>query len=457
MANFDLQFQSPSDWTLIATGKQIEKPVSDPALPPFDARPGDVLSRWVSERPIPVAGFNLGKYQRSGAHAGKVAVDAYATAVVERSFPKTSTTIIMPGGISGNGQPVAVQVPLSLSPARNAQSVAEAAATAIDFFSRHFGPYPYSTLALTQMPGAESQGWPGLIYLSSLSFLTRDQMSQLHIPDVDKAVIQQIAEHEIAHQWWGDTVGWVGYRDQWWVEALAEYSSLMLLETQSPAQFHAILDEYRNDLLEKSETGRLLREAGPVTLGTRLSCSEFPSGYTAISYGRGTWLFHMLRHMLRDAERQEGSKKSDPSAQEPFMRALLRLRNTYDGRSITSHELLAAFEDELPPSLRYEGRKSLDWFYQSWVDGTAIPRYDLKQVKFMDKAGATMISGAIVQKDAPDDLVTSVPLYASQAGKLSLLGRVFADGAETPFHLMAPAGTRKVVIDPFETILRQPH
>jgi len=251
-------------------------------------------------------------------------------------------------------------------------------------------------------------------------------------------------------------VGWVGYRDQWWVEALAEYSSLMLLETQNPSQFHAIMDKYRHDLLEKSRTGRLLKEAGPVTLGTRLSCSEFPAGYTAISYGRGTWLFHMLRYMLRDAERQEG-RKPDQSGEEPFMRALLRLRNTYDGRSITSHELLTAFEDELPASLRYEGRKSLDWFYQSWVDGTAIPRYELKQLKFADKAGVTVVTGAILQKDAPDDLVTSVPLYASQAGRLTLLGRVFADGAETAFHIAAPAGTRRVVVDPYETLLRQTH
>ncbi len=463
MANFDLQFQYPSDWTLVATGKRVEKTGPDPASqePPFDARTGDVLSQWVSERPIPIAGFNLGKYQRSIARAGKVAVEAYATAAVERNFPKATTTqVIIPSGTTRDRQPVVVQVPLSPSPARNAQSVAEESATAIDFFSQHFGPYPYRTLALTQMPGAESQGWPGLIYLSSISFLTSDEMSQLHIPDVDKAIIQQMAVHEIAHQWWGDTVGWVGYRDQWWVEGLANYSSMMLLESQNPSQFHAIMDKYRDDLLERSQSGRLLKEDGPVTLGTRLSCSEFPSGYTAISYGRGTWLFHMLRYMLRDAERQEGSKKSpatDQSSEEPFMRALLRLRNSYEGQAITSHELLAVFEQELPPSLRYEGRKSLDWFYQGWVDGTAIPRYELKQLKFTDKGGATVVSGAILQKDAPDDLVTSVPLYVLQAGKLSLLGRVFADGPETAFHLTAPAGARKVVIDPNETILRQIH
>ena len=58
------------------------------------------------------------------------------------------------------------------SPARNAQAVADTSARAVEFFARRFGPYPYASLALTQMPGDVSQGWPSLIFLSSFSFLT---------------------------------------------------------------------------------------------------------------------------------------------------------------------------------------------------------------------------------------------------------------------------------------------
>jgi hypothetical protein len=50
--------------------------------------------------------------------------------------------------------------------------------------------------------------------------------------------------------------------------------------------------------------------------------------------------------------------------------------------------------------------------------------------------------------------VTSVPVYAAIAGKqLVLLGRVFADGAESSFRLSAPPGTHKIVLDPNQTIL----
>jgi len=52
--------------------------------------------------------------------------------------------------------------------------------------------------------------------------------------------------------------------------------------------------------------------------------------------------------------------------------------------------------------------------------------------------------------------VTSVPIYAVSGRTQILLGRVFADGEETSFHLSAPAGTHKLLIDPYGTILTAP-
>jgi len=135
---------------------------------------------------------------------------------------------------------------------------------------------------------------------------------------------------------------------------------------------------------------------------------------------------------------------------------LRAVRERYQGKPITTRELLQAFENELPRSLWYEHRKSLDWFYEGWINGTAIPRFELHGVKYSDNPGSTTISGVIVQKDAPDDLVTPVPLYVSVAGRMVLLGRVFADGRETAFHLTASLGARKVVLDPEQTVLSRP-
>jgi hypothetical protein len=459
MSNFDLEFHYPPGWTLVATGKRTDVTPPSPNGQEAGSAPSvEQVSHWVSERPIPIAGFDLGKYERVVVHGGNVTVETYATSGVERGFPKAA-----PGGVvreplePGDSQPRLIVTPSSPSPARNAQLVAAASAHAIEFFSRRYGPFPYADLKLVQMPGGLSQGWPGLIFLSSMSFLTTEEKSQLHFTPLERTLISMTISHETAHQWWGDLVMWSGYRDQWIVEALANYSSLMVLESENPAQFRAAMEKFRDDLLEKNKSGIQLMEDGPVTLGTRLSCSQFPSGYDAISYGRGTWLFHMLRFMMRDAERTGGArgrgegKAGQPD--EPFVRVLRRIRERYQGKSIATRELLQAFAEELPPSLWYEHRKSLDWFYEGWVNGTAIPRFELHGVKYSDKPGTTTISGVILQKDAPGNLVTSVPLYASIAGKMVLLGRVFADGAETPFHLNASPGARKVVLDPDQTLL----
>ena len=139
------------------------------------------------------------------------------------------------------------------------------------------------------------------------------------------------------------------------------------------------------------------------------------------------------------------------------MRALRKLRQQYEGRAITTTDLLEAFAEELPPSLWYEGKRSLDWFLEGWINGTSLPRLELRGVRFSPRGTGFVVSGTILQKGAPQELVTSVPLYGVRAGKQPIfLGRVFADGDESPFRLSAPAGTRKILIDPYETLLTAP-
>jgi hypothetical protein len=454
MADFDLSFRYPPGWTLVATGK----PAPAPAAPSVVAN-GEQEARWISERPIPVAGFNLGKYKVATVQAGNVIVETYAAAGVERNFPRTTMQVIEPNPADIVPRQRVVIAPHNPSPVENQLSVAEAAARAIQYYAERFGPFPYSRLAFTQMPGRESQGWPGLVFLSSYAFLNEEERTQLHFPSFRRVLQQQIPAHEAAHQWWGDLITWSTYRDQWFSEGLANYCSLMMVQEKNPAWFREIMNGYRDDLLEKNKDGVSPMDAGPVTLGGRLLSSRFPEGYEAISYGRGTWLFHMLRTMLLDATAQEPGRKmrTGGGPDEPFVRALRKLRQRYEGRSLSTREMFDVFAEDLPPALRYEGKMSLDWFLVGWVNGTALPRLELKAVKFTPKGSATVVSGTILQKDAPENLVTSVPVYAVVAGKKAvLLGRVFADGEESSFHLSAPAGTRKIVLDPNETILTTP-
>jgi len=402
-----------------------------------------------------VAGFNLGKYKESTAQAGNVTVETYAAEGMERDFPSAKIELIEPGRKVVRGRPPGLMVAPRPLPSQHQATVGESAARAIQYYAERFGPFPYSHLALTQMPGRESQGWPGLVFLSSYAFLNEQQRQDLNY-DPGRILLQEsVPAHETAHQWWGDLVTWESYRDQWFSEGLANYCALLMVQEKNPEGFRRVMDLYRRELVEKNKDGRLPMDAGPVTLGTRLLSSRFPGGYEAINYGRGAWLFHMLRTMLKDGAAQSGNSATGVS--EPFMRALRKVRERYEGKAISTSQLLDVFAEELPPSLRYEGKKSLDWFLEGWVNGTSLPRLDLKAVKFTPKGTGAIVSGTIVQKEASQNLVTSVPVYAVMGGKQTvLLGRVFADGEETPFRLPAPAGANKIVLDPYGTILSAP-
>ncbi|MGH9530556.1 MAG: M1 family aminopeptidase, partial [Terriglobales bacterium] len=463
-AMFDLSFRYPLGWTLVATGeRKNEETIATPLPRGNSDQRQEQRSRWISERPIPVAGFNLGKYKKVIKRAGSVTVEVYAASSMERSFPSPIEDEILPPPQVSPGRP---QVPILIptpppppSPAANAAAVADSAARAITFFASRYGPYPYTDLAVTQMPGPVSQGWPGLIFLSSFSFLSSNQSASLRFSPIQQMMSAGVIAHETAHQWWGDLVTWSGYRDQWIMEALASYSSLSLLESQNPAEFRVLMQKYRDDLLKENDHGERLMDAGPVTLGVRLNSSKFPDGYETIAYERGTWLLYMLRSMMRDAQEKSGARRSSiaGSSDEPFLQALLALRERYQTKPVSTSELMRIFEEHLPPAARYEGRKSLDWFFAGWVNGNSIPELELHGLKFRDLKNSTIVTGIVQQKDAPESLITSVPLYASLRGRNVPLERVFADGQETTFHVIAPLGTRRILLDPDHTVLSRFH
>ena len=354
-----------------------------------------------------------------------------------------------PGGGTAQQAPI---VP-ALDPAIHEERVAQQAAHAIDYFSKEFGPFPYSSLAVTQMPGGYGQAWPGLIYLSSLAYLTRDELTKARVKPGETLLFSEfMTPHETAHQWWGDLVGWKSYRDQWLVEALANYSSYLALESEHPDDCRQFLDYYREHLLEKNSEGEENAKAGPVTLGQRLNSSHFPNGFNIVSYGRGTWLLHMLRTMLDDGARLSKS----PGGEEPFLRILRKMRERYQGRDISTREFQSLVEEELPPSLRYEGNASLDWFFDEWVNGSAIPKFELKDVRFNRKTAVVTVTATILQQDAPDTLVTSLPIYAETAAGRKLVARVFVDVTQTKIRVAVPKDTKKLVIDPDRTILSRP-
>ncbi len=434
LTEFELRLHWPQEWTLAATGHRGE----------ITRANGELSGTWLSEGPIPFAGFNIGQYHREVAYAGGIEIESFAASSVERSLVPADSE-------------AAKQV---LNPSQRALHVAQHAAETIILYEQWYGPYPFRSLSLTQIPGTVSQGWAGLIFLSTLAFLSPEEKQRLGMDEYRRIISSDfMVDHEIAHQWWGDLVSWHSYRDQWLSEALANYSAWMRLERSDPAAARLVLDKYREQLLARNEHGSLA-QAGPVTHGYRLTSSIYPAGYLAVAYGRGTWLIHMLREFFRDASLAAG-ESSDPDAR--FLAALRDFRERYAHKAASTRDLMTVFEEHLPQfpahsakasEFYYEDRRSLGWFLQGWVQGTSVPRYSVAEPKITTREDRTVANFTVVQQDAPESLVTSVPIYAQGADeKLTYVGRVFADGSRTQLRLTVPAGTRKLVVDPYDSVL----
>src|SRR5579859_7226346 len=82
---------------------------------------------------------------------------------------------------------------------------------------------------------------------------------------------------------------------------------------------------------------------------------------------------------------------------------------------ISTLDLQRAFEQVMPASLGYEGHKSLDWFFDSWVNGDSIPQFSLDGVHMTPSGHKLKVTGTILEDHAAKDMVTAVPLYAVDA------------------------------------------
>src|SRR5574341_2378314 len=87
--------------------------------------------------------------------------------------------------------------------------------------------------------------------------------------------------HESSHQWWGHAVGWKSYHDQWLSEGFAQFSGNLYI------QYRQNVNEYLNRIrIDRREIGggdlrsRQYQSLGPIWMGTRLSSSEAPRGYS---------------------------------------------------------------------------------------------------------------------------------------------------------------------------------
>src|SRR5262249_17767177 len=158
---------------------------------------------------------------------------------------------------------------------------------ALTTYEAKFGPYPLDTLTVATTWQSFAQGFLGYVTLA------HPVVTNVAERSIDAVADTQLVAHELAHQWWGNRVGWASYRDQWLSEALASFAAAVWRQhrlggSTDTRVTSALLDMKDKLAILESETnvGRPVEAIGPVTLGSRLH-SSVADAYHAVVYEKG--------------------------------------------------------------------------------------------------------------------------------------------------------------------------
>ena len=398
-ARFDLKFRFPKTLDLVAPGEAV-----------LDQTEGDerVIEHHI-DAPLPMAGFNLGAYDC-------------------KTLDRGAFTVEMCGNRNASALATA-----SVSTSSLAAKIADV----MDFYSEHFGPPPLRKLVVSPIPGKFGQGFGGLIYLSTMAYMSptghafseMNQQSQLFFTELMQA-------HEVAHQWWGNLVLTASYHDEWITEALANYSAMLYFQAHSGENaVRILLDAYRDGLLEQTADGTIVEQAAPVTQARRIDVDSAPGAWVTIMYGKGTWIMQMLHARMGDQN---------------FWKMLAELRRRYERKNLTTdqfRELCAAF---MPPGV---ADPKLQAFFEQWVYGMGIPKLKLTSA-LKGGPNALRVAGTLSQSAVPEDFSADFPIEIETRG-IKQIKWVESSSEPVSFSVAVTSRPDRIALDPDDQFLKR--
>lgn len=229
---------------------------------------------------------------------------------------------------------------------------------AMEFFSEHIGPYSYEKLA-----NVEAAGFGGGTEHASAIFY--GEKSILERPDTG------LIAHEIAHQWFGNSITEKDWDDVWLSEGFATYFTLLV------AEHYDGRDAFAAGLKRSREQVFALEKRNPGVAVLHNNLVDMKKVLNGIIYQKGGWTLHMLRHQM-------GTEKFWAGIRDYYQR--------YRNSSATTEDFRRVMEE-------HSGLE-LSAFFQQWLARAGSPvveggwRYDVTTKRIVIELAQTQAGEA---------------------------------------------------------------
>ncbi|HEY2461064.1 MAG TPA: M1 family aminopeptidase [Candidatus Acidoferrum sp.] len=403
-ALYDLTFKVPHSNVLISVGK----------LESESTEAGFAVTHWVTPVPIAVAGFNYGQYKK---------ID----------FPDDITHYILAGYYLTElpDRLVGRDGLASMSPGAMTKYALDQTRAQMQLCTMYFGKAPYENIEITEQPNFNfGQSWPGLVYLPISAYIDSTQRWMLFggINSNFTGFVQEVTPHEVAHQWFGHAVTWASYHDQWLSEGFAEFSAGLFLQHAVGGKWQKdyldFWERQRTRILEKNNFGIAPTDAGPLWMGLRLISPRSPAAYQSITYPKGAYVLQMLRSLMYN---DGGSGNRDQA----FIDMMHDFVETHRTIAASTESFKAVAEKHMTARMDLQQNKRLDWFFNEWVYGTKVPRYQFKYTVQPAVAGVVKVQIEVTQSEVDENFAMLVPVFADFGKGMMRVGQVGMIGNAT--------------------------
>jgi aminopeptidase N len=236
-----------------------------------------------------------------------------------------------------------------------------------------------------------------------------------------RAGIENVVAHEIAHQWFGDSVTESTWADLWLSEGFATYFAGLFIQKYEGEE------AFQRYLQGAADTAFAFEKKNRIPIHDR-ETGDLMKLLNGNNYQKGAWVLHMLRSRLGD---------------EKFFQGIRIYYQQHTSSTASSEDLRLALE-------KASGQK-LQPFFARWIYDTGHPEYD---VRWGWQTESKTLRVVVTQKQLGAAFLDEIPL-AVVTSKGSQILKLRPSSKSTIETFQIDDQPTSVVVDPNNTLLKE--